>query len=82
MILVKKRKKDLSSSDDTSSDSDGNNCFLNYGMQSKTVHVGASCSKTNDSDSSASDDLPSKVDQNIKLNEKSGNKGMSLMVFT
>lgn len=79
-ILENKNKKRSLSSSEDSSDSD-NDCFSNYATSSKVEHYdGASCSKTNDSDSNLSDDPPPKATKNNEHNEKSGNKGMSLMV--
>lgn len=77
----KNNKKNLSSDD--SSDSDSNNCFSNYGTQSKKVKFNdASCSKSLDSDSNISDDSLSKTNGSLENIERSGNKGMSLMVTT
>lgn len=74
-------KRNLSSSED-SSDSDSNNCFSNYGTHSKEDQFdGASCSKSVDSDSNISDESLPKYNRNLENIEKSGNKGMSLMVI-
>lgn len=71
----------MTSSED-SSDSDSISCFSNRGTQSKTEPSdGASCSRTIDSDSNASDDHTSRTYGTVEDNEKS-NKGMSLMVIT
>lgn len=46
-------------------------------------HVeGTSYSKQNDSDSNTSDDSLIKANRNFENNEKTSNKGMSLMVMT
>lgn len=76
-------KRNLSSSED-SSDSDSNNCRTKFGRYSKEDQFdGASCSKSvSDSDSTVSDESITKANQNLANTEKSGNKGMSLMVTT
>lgn len=78
-----KRKRMISSSEDSSHSDDSNSDILNYGTHSKEEQFDvASCSRTNDSDSNISDDVPPKSKQRFENNEKDGNKGMSLMVIT
>lgn len=84
LLEYNKKKRNLSSDDSSlSSDTDDKNGFSKFGTYSKAEQYdGASCSRSVDSDSniSESDDLFTKPNQNVENNEKSGNKGMSLMV--
>lgn len=82
LIEFKQTKKLSSDSEDSSEDSNSNKFLSDDATPSKRKKFdNASCSRTNDSDSNTSDEPTPKNDRNIEKNEKTGNKGMSLMVI-